>query len=340
MKPIIALAVSHKDVQQAKLWLRWAGYLSSLHSLESVPLVVAVTRSISRVDQDDLAAILRAWPKLGQPTIVRLPDEDERGYPGSASHLFARTLQLCAKHHPKRPILFCEADTAPMSPDWYDRIAADYARLGQPFMGRLIPSTREAVDRWGMPEVHLTGNALYPADALTRAPSILQCLGPTDATNCPWGKGGWAWDLFCAHEIVPETAETNLIQQVWHGDPWTVNNLSRLTPDCALAHRSKNGSLIYALAERDHPDFFNTLPKPTRYFSLTSNKPRIELAGHTFSFAPILRDTGARIISLWEPTNARDEAILLAHVGTAGLLEITPDEARQLRKQAVTANLD
>src|SRR5690606_27235725 len=196
---------------------------------------------------------------------------------------------------------------------------------------RLIPSTRGAIDRYGFPEYHGMGNMVYAPRMADHVPSFKTLLD-WDRSMSPWKGLTPAWDLALAHEIVPLAAETDLLGQEWNGDPWTTANLKRLPRGCALGHRSKDGSLIYALAERDYPEFFDTLPAPTRKFMHVGSQP-VVIHGKRIEFTLCTRDPGGRRYSVYAPKTAREEYVLSSSVGKLGVVEITDEEFEQMMRQ-------
>src|SRR5690606_29211431 len=101
-------------------------------------MVVAFTRKVRAASVEAMVRIAQTEPTFFGVTLARLPDAMEIGYPGACSHLFVRSMETCATHHPGSPVLFCEPDTAPMGPDWFHRIEAEYIRHGEPHMGEFV----------------------------------------------------------------------------------------------------------------------------------------------------------------------------------------------------------
>lgn len=334
------LAVSHADVAAAKLWLRWAVFLSWQSGGEAsyLRLLVFLTKRVTPEDEYEIRQTIRSNPRFFKTAIVRCENEDERGYPGSSSHLFCRALQAFNKLWTGYAMMFCEADTVPLRPEWARDLAEDYAARKKPFVGVHIASTQEAVDRYGFSHIHLTGNAMYPPNALKLAPSIEQCLvGRTD--NCPWGEKGWAWDLFCAHEIVPESEQTDLIQQIWRSDPWTPALLHRLSPRAALFHQSKDGTLIVSLAMRDYPKFLDGLPAPSRCYMLETGASEVKIGDHVFKFRKAARSMG-KLICIFKPSLAFEDVLIGGLAGRRGVVAISQAEYDQLAAQADRNRLD
>jgi hypothetical protein len=169
-----------------------------------------------------------------------LKDEDETGYPKSASHLFLRSMEHCEQTHPGEPVMWLETDTLPMQLNWRKTIAEEYAACGKPFMGHI---------ETGHGETHLAGCAVYPADWRTRAPRLTSVLTAPDIF---WGKGlGQAFDTWASSETVPQSHPARSIQQIWRPTlpvtpKWLLENVRR---DVALMHQVKDASGFRAVRE-------------------------------------------------------------------------------------------
>lgn len=336
MKPPLAfcLAVSHVDYQAALLWLRWAAFLAKAPACMTLDLwlVIVLTKRTPHIEPE-IHEIVGDGPRFFTVSIVRLEDEDERGYPGSSSHLFVRSLEACRREVPEHAVQFIEPDCIPVQPHWAHTIQRAYQSAKQPFIGLHVRSTNEAISRWGFPAWHLTGNAIYPPNAFELAPSLRDTLVGT-LDNCPWKDKGWAWDLFSAHEVIPQSEQTDAIQQVWRSDPWTPQNIHRISKRAALLHQSKDGSLIYNLALRDCPEFFDTLPNDGTCYQLDTGDTHLSIAGLTLDFTATVRGAGGRIIAVYRPRSPLEAALLRSSVGRRGVRAIPEADYRSLLRQA------
>gem|GEM_PF-4227381 len=201
---ILAIGVCHRDVELAALWLRWVCFLGTLHSnAESKCLVTYTKRAAPKIDA--LKKCLVGTDRGEFATwFEELPDERESGYPGAASHLFLRTLEIAEKQFPGAAVLWCEPDTVPLRPTWFAEIEAEYQTCGKPFLGSKV----------GTRFPHCAGNSVYPADWRKRAPSIANVLSAPDFKL--WGPGkGQPWDVDCRDETTPQMAESTLWHHVW-----------------------------------------------------------------------------------------------------------------------------
>ena len=223
---ICVLGISHKDIAQAE---RWVGLVADMRKRESLGQPALVLMATKEAAKAGLLPIQREW----QGPVNVLDDEDESGYPKSASHLFLRSMEYCERECSGEPILWLEPDTLPMHLNWREAIAAEYAACGKPFMGQ--------IER-GHGFAHLCGCAVYPADWRVKAPLLASVLTAPDIF---WGKGlGQAFDTWAAPETIPQAAEAKTSQQVWRPPlPITREWLRRnVRPGVSLFHQSKDGS--------------------------------------------------------------------------------------------------
>lgn len=238
---ICILGISHKDAEQAERWVEFVAGMSRRERPGQPRIVLAFTKLAAR----HIPQIQRAGHRAGGnanaiASAIALDDENETGYPVSASHLFLRSLEYCERVHPGEPVLWLEPDTLPMRPNWREDIASEYAACGSPFMGHI---EREH----GL--THLAGVAVYPHDWRIKAPLISAVLTAPDIF---WGKGlGQAFDTWAAPEIVPQSATARGIQQIWRPPlPITAKWLRQnVRQDAALFHQVKDKSGFKAVKE-------------------------------------------------------------------------------------------
>lgn len=224
------------DFVQAQRWLKWVALLAKKEPLPC-PLILFGVRSLT----PDQFAVLRNAAGALSIHWGWAPDEDESGYPKSASHLFLRTLTFCEGAFSGEAVLWLETDAIPMRPSWLAEISREYAACGKPFLGVVVR---------GHGHDHLAGCAVYPPDWRARAPMLASVLSAPDTF---WGRGlGQAFDSWAAPETVPQTAEAASIQQIWRPalpitEAWRRRNIPDAT---ALFHQVKDGSLIKILGEQ------------------------------------------------------------------------------------------
>lgn len=313
MEPLICLTtVCHKDIEQAKLWLRWTGWLAARARAHQQIVVFLSQRAAAALPE--LEAVMRGaiegGAKLGYRPVI-CPDELETGYPRSASHLFLRGLELCETAFPGSPVLYCEPDTTAIHPDWIEDIAREYRRAGRAFMGQRI---------WhqGGKTSHCTGNAVYPPNWRVKAPSLATVLEAPDTRL--WGEGkGQPWDVWAADETVADMHETRLIQQIFTCPPWNAGNMNRLQSETALFHRCKDGTLVVELARSRFPEFLETLAPAESYYQMAGHPSRLKILGYDVADWKAARRP-AGWLSTGRARTAADQIILECLAGTKGIV--------------------
>lgn len=220
---IAVLGVCKKEQQQAAQWLSWCSYL------HPIPLVVSCTRSV------DIEALR---PRAPWATFAHIPDEQERGYPGSASHLFVRSLEYAEKHHAGDPVLWLETDAIPLKRGWFDEIAQEYAMCGTPFMGHLEPFNYRP---------HMAGVGVYSPEWRRLSPRLARAHLAPDTPAFGPGKGQ-GWDTYAGRDILPQASQAKTIQQVWRWD----GDITKIWTSTALFHQDKGHKLIKLLGGSGH----------------------------------------------------------------------------------------
>ena len=226
---IAVMGVSAKDSKLAVDWLNW--HLDMPQPPSRHELMFGFARSVPAGDYAEIEQSMSS-----RSTFI-LHDENEAGYPISASHLFVRCMEFVSAFRPRQPILWLEPDAIPVKPGWLDAIADEYEICGKPFMGHLEPLCRPP---------HLAGVAVYPPNWEKLAPNLYKVLEAGDIPT--WGPGlGQAFDMYAGPQIYPQAAQSKTIQQVWKCPPFTEDNLDLVKPDTYLFHQCKDGSLIREL---------------------------------------------------------------------------------------------
>lgn len=137
---------------------------------------------------------------------------------------------------------WCEYDLIPIRRGWVQTLWDLYCRAGKPFMGPIVAG-----------QGHMNGTGFYPADTPTRIPRAMLDLGA-------------AWDVSMKEEMIRQCHDCGqLLQHVWvvdrrgrfqpngGGPPPTFrdqHSLNQLLPGAFAFHRSKDGTLIARLRER------------------------------------------------------------------------------------------
>lgn len=310
---VIAMGVSHRDLELAKLWLKWVEFLSNLPGAVPMDVLVVYTHRVKEPPVFQLNGYNM------RPMVVRCVDEDEGGYPRSASHLFLRTLESAERRFPGYAVCWCEPDTVPIRPTWFAEIAADYQACGKPFFGAKV----------GTRFPHCAGNAVYPHNWRELAPSIANVLSAPDYRL--WGPGkGQPWDVYCRHETTPQMAESRLWQHDWKERDVRGTRLKDIRPETAIFHQDKAGALIREIAAARYPEFMATLVSPRKFYFMNGHPSRLRAKGVRIRFSYSQWSVSGHRSAVCSDELEDDEASAIATlVGQLGVREI--DEAEFLR---------
>lgn len=319
---VVAIGVCHRDVELAANWLRWVEFLARQPGASEMDLLIHYTR---RLTADQVAKITpRPVPNI-RPTLLRCRDEDESGYPRSASHLFLRTLEAAEKQYPGRAILWCEPDTVAMKPSWHREIDAEYREAGRPFLGLLV----------GTRKPHLTGIAVYPHDWRQRAPSIASVLQARDVPLYGVGRGQ-PWDVYCREEILRHSGHSRLMLQIWKERGAAITRRAQIPDRICLFHQDKTGELIREIAAAQYPEFMDHLTSERKFFILNGHPSRLRAKNIAIDF-PFRRHNGHSWMSAVcsdQLTEANANTLTLL-AGTLGLRSV--DEAEYERVTGIKA---
>lgn len=334
LKPIVcALGVCHRDAHLAEVWLKWVAYLSTLAGgdCSGFELLVMQTRRVGLEQHARLRNAIAETPSMFRTTWAVCPDEWEHGYPGSASHLFLRTLEWVEQNRPDHATMWCETDTVAMWPGWFGAIAREYTGCGMPFMGaRVNPHDQHA---------HMTGNGVYPPNWRELAPSIARAYN-APGTEFLGRDKDQPWDVFAENEIEPKMADCRSIQQIWRPTVFSTLNLGLIRDDTALFHQCKDGSLTLAMTAARFPGFTSHLPAPDRGFMLETGARSLSINGLSFEFTPVARSAGGRLLCAYLPKNIEEQWMLESAVGKQGVSAIPVSEYHQLMSQRSAYRLD
>ena len=328
MTPVVlALGVSHRDVDLAALWLRWVGFLAQRApgSTQFGPLLVMLTRRAA-THLAFLTGLCAVTPRF-RVRVVECQDEDESGYPKSASHLFLRTLEKAESEYPGHAVFWCEPDTVPMKPTWFAEIAAEYQACGKPFLGMRV----------GTQFPHLSGNSIYPPNWRELAPSIANVLNAPDYKL--WGPGkGQPWDVFCRKETTPQMAESKLMFQEWKERDARGTRLSDIPEGTCLFHQDKAGALIREIARTRYPEFMASIFEPRKFYFMNGHPSRLRVKGVRVRFSFTKWTLGGhRSAVCSDELDDEEAATISALVGQLGVREIPQEEFLTMTGRSVSS---
>jgi hypothetical protein len=234
---IVVLPFCQSDIQEFRDWLTWNQQLGGCPAHEALLVADAAVEWHVALDLVDLAS--KQFSKVSitsNPTPVT-------GWPHGANSLFLAAARHVAQYV-KQPWFWCEPDCIPLTEGWIDAIEKEHAGCGAPYMGALIKAEQPLLN---LPNVHLSGCAVYPPDAVN-------AIGG-------YCNGSQAWDMASAAAIVPKAKHTPLIHLFWgqpdlapsfsptrhSGSAINTFTLADIRKDAVLFHRNKDGTLIRLL---------------------------------------------------------------------------------------------
>lgn len=237
---LVVLPFWEGDARLALKLVKW------LEQLGRVPNECLLVHDTTTAEQWSLAVELAAERVFagGVSTLVVDPPED-RAWPLGQNNVWMQTSRFVAGNY-RQPWLWLETDCAPVHTGWLARLEAEYDRHGKPFAGYWIDEYRL-----------MNGQGIYPwnvGEFSLRAQDLLQTMPKTP------------WDAAIGPEIEPYVARFNeLIVNIWLQDPEGRAVLTGgevptfptqafldqvMTPETAIVHRCKDGTLIDRLRER------------------------------------------------------------------------------------------
>ncbi len=306
----IILPFSHKDMAQARRLVLWLQYIGGLGNY---PLTLSVTkRAFATEEGQEVIALAQEY--FGADVFVP-HDENERGWPYSATHLFQRTLA-----HVNDDFFWLEADCVPMHAGWFDELVEAFDESGSTFVGCKVVMP-DGVDT----PTHMTGCAFYSKNWASVCPNL--------ADDYNYGFG--AWDVDFAGCMLTDFTHTDLIHHRWE----RINlkhraQLSDVNPGTVLYHQCKTGSLMNQI----EPQFFDwalTVLKEhsfiytnmTRYFLTKNASKAVYAGGRQFLFEPVSYFTPTS--SFWgvfTATTERDAVDLEAAAQTGAISQLSEAE--------------
>lgn len=215
--------IEHKDMQKhgpydnVQLGFLWLDWVAELGGVEKHELVLLVPQELV------LPESVRAWKKL-----TRLNDRNKvAGWPAGPNISIQQIFWWMTLRKIGEPVFWMESDAIPLKPYWIDTWVEEYARGKKPFMGGFVPDIPDLCPK------HMTGIAIYPANAVELAPRLLQAKHS-------------AWDIWAAPEILPKMHATKLLQHAWqHGPITTMEEYKKeIDPEANIFHTDKYGALI------------------------------------------------------------------------------------------------
>lgn len=238
---VVAFPFCNKDVASAKSLLEWCKLLGPQKNHDALLVSDAAVQWSDAMDCFNLARDV-----FNQAEIIST-DKPLNGWPQAANAMFAYAASYIASHL-RQPFFWCEPDCVPLKSGWMDELEAAYKMCAKPFMGAFVRSQEPS-----LPSISLAGCAVYPADCYQRLQSMFPCRR--------------AWDVDTANVVMPQAANTNLIQHFFGQvdlpptfaqaktplSPINTFTLANIRSEAVVFHRSKDGSLIRLLKRKMFP---------------------------------------------------------------------------------------
>lgn len=249
-KLLVILPYCSSDISLA---IRLLGWIKELGECKENDVLLVAATQVEKEAREQVAkaasTVFASVETISPPFALK----DEK-WPRGANLMFETAVMHLLRSGNGMPFLWLEPDCVPMRENWLRDIERAYFRCGRPFFGHVVTS-----DKPGLPLRMLSGVAVYAG-----YPEMLKLLLKQTA-----GSKQQAWDVKGAGELVPRTAATSLIWNLWGlrhelaptfvkqtglGSPVNATNLDVIPRSCALYHRCKDGSLIRLLKEKRSGD--------------------------------------------------------------------------------------
>lgn len=180
------------------------------------------------------------WNPANKVTLTTYTDRVDH-HPESKNIAF-QSVAVYVAEMVKEPFLYLEADCVPNGSDWFTRIRTEYEGCKMPYMGPIVPESREH----GSPR-HMAAIAVYPWN--------LYLFGGGEALIA----NEEAFPAAMAPEMLKGVHPTTLIQHDWQG--------KGLDPSCALYHPDRDGKVLENLSQKSYSpeqisDLANSQPLP------------------------------------------------------------------------------
>jgi len=210
-------------LNQAQLAWLWFDWVAELGGVENHELVVLVPEG------QELPESVKAWKK-----VYRITDRHKIStWPEGPNASFQQVIWWMTLRKIGEPVFWIEPDAIPLKPYWIDAWVEEYRSCNKPFMGALQAEIKNYCP------AHMTGNAIYPAQAATLAPKLLQAKHS-------------AWDVWSAPEVLPQMHATKLLQHAWqHGPITTMAEYQKeIDPAANIFHTDKFGALVKLMRDQ------------------------------------------------------------------------------------------
>jgi hypothetical protein len=191
-------------------------------------------------------------------------EDGPSGWPQGPNYYWKNTIDYLKSINNELPWLWMELDLLPLKPNWADILEKEYEKQGKPCLGTIQDTTTVTSDMYRINIAkHLQGTAVYPPD-ISKICSVWEYTDRLDK----------AFDVVTQWEIIPNTADTKLIQQGFrtinykihlnplriqgedNGDMNGVASYAQpINPEAVLHHGCKDASLADIVTSQDYKTF-------------------------------------------------------------------------------------
>ncbi len=191
-------------------------------------------------------------------------EDGPSGWPQGPNYYWKHTIDYLKNNNNDLPWLWMELDLLPLKPNWADILEKEYHKQGKPCLGTIQDTFTITSDMYRVIIAkHLQGTAVYPPD-ISKICSVWEYVDRIDK----------AFDVATQWEVIPNTADTKLIQQGFrtinykirlnplriqgedNGDMnGVVSYAQPIDPDAVLHHGCKDTSLVDIITSEDYKMF-------------------------------------------------------------------------------------
>ncbi len=240
---LLTIPYCTKDSTLALHLLRWMQELQP-SGYKPHSCLIAADAEVPSSTRREIFTLARPMFAHAFAIVVPVPP-DHQGWMLGSNYMFEKVSDTI-NQNTKLPWLWCEPDCVPLREGWLDALASAYADCPTRFMGFQVHQSNQP----GMPPIHLSGCAIYDAQAH---------VGMKDFTQV-----GGAFDIAAANYTTPRSLHSPLFQYFWgkpdlaptfkeikaDADPENTIPMGWLNPKAVIFHRSKDGSLVDCLRQR------------------------------------------------------------------------------------------
>lgn len=268
--------ISHADQEKLHRWLEVVKHLNCLQQHDVFFLTTHLFMDDAINAQQELAGF------AASTDIITVDIEPSKGWPYGPNSYFWYAANRMAQN-PSIPWQLVEADCLPIRSNSFDMVAARYASIGTPFMGKVGPTPwrdpktgKITPSGEGPGDVMMSGNAVYPGN-LPMLPNfrglIDDFMKGEDSTDQPWDMhlryamkriGMGHTDLIADHwntinyrmEDGALICDANPEHEIYAKNPtWEIRDCSgTINPSAVFIHGCKDDSLYNLIMADSIPE--------------------------------------------------------------------------------------